>query len=106
VMGGVFGAVDPFGRVTDRLGNAFGGWLDGQGFDLGFGPAASWDNWDPSTYGFGKASTPGANARTQAAMSPVMPQWATAPTANGRARTRIIRRESSDEQEGWKYPRT
>jgi hypothetical protein len=54
VFGGIFGAADPFGRVTDRLGNAFGGWLDGQGFDLGFGPMASWDNWDPSTYGFGE----------------------------------------------------
>jgi hypothetical protein len=53
VMGGVWGAADPFGRITDRLGNAFGGWFNGQGFDLGFGPAASWDTWDPSTYGFG-----------------------------------------------------
>ncbi len=53
VMGGVIGAADPFGRITDRLGNAFGGWFNGQGFDLGFGPAASWDTWDPSTYGFG-----------------------------------------------------
>jgi hypothetical protein len=54
VMGGVWGAADPFGRITDRLGNAFGGWFDGQGFDLGFGPAASWDTWDPDTYGFGE----------------------------------------------------
>jgi hypothetical protein len=59
VMGGIVGAADPFGRVTDRLGNAFGGWMNGQGFDLGFGPMASWDTWDANTYGFG----PGYNER-------------------------------------------
>ncbi|MBQ0820735.1 hypothetical protein KBI52_11010 [Microvirga sp. HBU67558] len=53
VMGGIIGAADPFGRITDRLGNAFGGWIDGKGLDFGYGPMASWDTWDPTTYGYG-----------------------------------------------------
>ncbi|EIM26647.1 hypothetical protein [Microvirga lotononidis] len=46
-VGDMFEGQNPFGGKFDGFGNFFGG------------PAASWDNWDPATYGFG----PGFNER-------------------------------------------